>query len=246
MVLSEVTAYHQPMGAWTLEKRRLVMADYDALVTYKNMKNISVRIKPPHGEVAVSAPLFTPEHVIVDFLNRMHGWILTRRKEVRRRSAPTQSLATGARVPLWGSWRHVVVEDAPRESARVVHTDVHIQRPTGDDDAAWRAMDALYRRETGPLVTAMLEAWEPRVGRSSTQVRLKRMTSRWGSCQPTTGAMTFNTMLAKYRAEALEYVVVHELVHLWEPGHGPGFTSRMSAHLPDWPRRRQMLREAPC
>lgn len=222
------------------------MDEYEALVTYKNMKNISVRIKPPHGEVAVSAPLFTPEHVIVSFLQNMREWILTHQGEVRLRSRPPESLVTGGQLPLWGSWRPVVVEDAARATARIVNGEVHIGRPAGDDEAARRAVDALYRRELGPLVADVLETWEPRVGRSSTQVRLKRMTSRWGSCQPSTGAMTFNTMLAKYSVEALEYVVVHELVHLLERGHGPAFKACMSAHLPDWQRRRQLLREDPC
>ncbi len=234
------------MGVRTYDGQRLVMDGYDALVTYKNMKSLRMRIKPPHGEVVVSAPFFTPDHVIGDFLAERHQWILKHREEVRSRSAVPESFVTGGRVPLWGSWRELVVEDGSRPSARIRGAQVHIRRPAGHDEAAACAVDGLYRREVGPVVEAELEKWEPRIGRRCTEVRLKRMTSRWGSCHPVTGAMSFNILLAKYRPEALEYVVVHELVHLVERGHGPAFKACMSVHLPDWPARRQLLKQEPC
>ncbi len=234
------------MGAWTYDSQWLVMDGYDARITYKNMKSLRMRIKPPHGEVVVSAPLSTPDHVIMDFLRERHEWILKHRAEVRSRAAAPESFVTGGRVPLWGWWRELVVEDASRTSARIVGGQVHVRRPANDHEAARRAVDALYEREMGPAVVEELERWEPRIGRQPTQIRLKRMTSRWGSCHPVTGAMSFNVMLAKFRPEALEYVVVHELVHLVERGHGPAFRACMSAHLPDWPERRKLLREAPC
>ncbi len=235
-----------PMGAWTHDSEWLVMDGYDALVTYKNMKSLSVRIKPPRGDVAVSAPLFTPEEVIVDFLRDRREWVLKHQAEVRLRSVGAEPLVTGGRVPLWGSWREVVVEEAARASASVVDGQIHVRRPRDNDGDARRAVDALYGREMGPAVVRQLEKWEPRIGRWSTEVKLKRMTSRWGSCHTISGVLTFNTMLAKFRPEALEYVVVHELVHLVERGHGPAFKARMSDHLPDWPVRKQMLRGSPC
>ncbi len=234
------------MGAWTYDSEWLVMDGYDAFVTYKNMKSLSVRIKPPYGEVAVSAPLFTPDHVIVDFLRDRHDWVLQHQAAVRLRSVGPEPLVSGGRVPLWGSWREVVVEDASRASARVVDKQVHIRRPKDDDEAARRAVDALYGRELGPAVARELSKWQPRIGRWCTEVKLKRMKTRWGSCHTITGALTFNTMLAKFSPEALEYVAVHELVHLVERGHGPVFKACMSAHLPEWPVRRQMLKDVPC
>ncbi|NHB83830.1 M48 family metallopeptidase [Tessaracoccus sp. HDW20] len=86
--------------------------------------------------------------------------------------------------------------------------------------------------------------WQGRIGREASLVRLRRMTTRWGTCNTRTGAITLNVALAEYRPEMLEYVVVHELVHLWERGHGPAFTARMDAHLPDWRSRKAALRGA--
>lgn len=234
------------MGAWTYDSEWLVMDGYDALVTYKNMRSLRVRIKPPHGEVAVSAPLFTPEHVIVDFLRDRHEWVTQHRAAIRLSSVDPHPLKTGGYVPLWGTQREIVVADAVRASARLADALILIQRPEGDDAAARDAVDALYRREVESAVTRELEKWEPRIRRASTSVKFKRMKSRWGSCDTGTGALTFNTMLAKFPCEALEFVVVHELVHLLERGHGPAFKALMHAHLPDWQARRQMLRAGPC
>lgn len=234
------------MGAWTYDSGWLGMDGYDAFVTYKNMRSLRVRIMPPDGEVAVSAPLFTPDHVITDFLRDRHDWVLEHQAAVRLRSVGPEPLVTGGRVLLWGSWREITLVQAPRASARIVDGGVQIRCPDGDEQAAQRAVDALYRRELGPVVAQELEKWEPRVGRSSTEVRLKRMKSRWGSCNTITGAVTFNTMLAKFPPEALEFVVVHELVHFLESNHGPRFKAHMGALLPDWPARRQLLRHGPC
>ncbi|WP_158600610.1 M48 family metallopeptidase [Tessaracoccus antarcticus] len=223
----------------------LQMDGYDAVVTYKAMKRLRLRILPPDGAVAISAPFGTPEHVIEQFVDQHHGWILRTRTAVRLRSPRPQRLDTGGRVRLWGAWTELVVEDASRAYAR--HTDgrVHILCPDGDEDAARRALDALHRRELEPALKRLLEEWQPRVGRRAAGIRMRRMTSRWGSCNTATAVITFNTALAKFPPEALEFVVVHELVHLLERGHGPVFKAHMSRLLPDWQARRMLLREGP-
>lgn len=243
--LSEGPAYHLHMGSWSRDSELLEMDGYEAVVTYKNMRTLRVRITAPDGEVKVSAPILTPDHVIVDFLQDKHAWVLKHRSDVRLRSIRPEPLVTGGRLRLWGVWRQVVVEGASRASARVVDSAVHVKCPPGDEVAAQRAVDALYRREMGPAVADALEKWEPLVGRRSTGVKLKRMKSRWGSCNTVTGEITLNTRLAKFDVEALDYVVVHELVHLLERGHGPAFKAHMGALMPDWPARRDLLREGP-
>ncbi|MDO5735815.1 MAG: SprT family zinc-dependent metalloprotease [Propionibacteriaceae bacterium] len=223
----------------------LLMDGYKAHVTLKAMKRMRVRINPPEGTVAVSAPLGTPDHVIERFLEENHGWILQTQAKVRLRSPGPGTLVTGGRVRLWGNWLEVVVLEAPRASAHVVGGRVVIHRRAGDDEAASRAVEALYRREMNTSLEGLLRTWEPRVGRSAAKIRLRRMTSRWGSCNTVTCHITFNTALARFPPEALEFVVVHELTHLLERGHGPVFKSHLDRLLPDWSARRELLREGP-
>ena len=101
--------------------------------------------------------------------------------------------------------------------------------------AAWRAV-------VEACVPALVEAWEPIMGVKAGKLAYRNMTSRWGSCQPSTGRICINVRLALYPPECLEYVVVHELCHLLERGHGPRFKALMDAFMPDWRTRRAKLR----
>ena len=104
-----------------------------------------------------------------------------------------------------------------------------------EEVAAWRAV-------VEACVPALVEAWEPIMGVKAGKLVYRNMTSRWGSCQPATGRICINVRLALYPPECLEYVVVHELCHLLERGHGPRFKALMDAFMPDWRDRRAKLR----
>lgn len=104
-----------------------------------------------------------------------------------------------------------------------------------EEVAAWKAV-------VSACVPALIEAWEPLMGVRAGKVVYRNMTSRWGSCQPSTGRICINVRLALYPPECLEYVVVHELCHLIERGHGPRFEAAMDRFMPDWRARRAKLR----
>lgn len=101
--------------------------------------------------------------------------------------------------------------------------------------AEWRAV-------VEACVPALIEVWEPIMGVKAGKVAYRNMTSRWGSCQPATGRICINVRLALYPPECLEYVVVHELCHLREHGHGRRFKDLMDTYLPDWRDRKERLR----
>ena len=108
-------------------------------------------------------------------------------------------------------------------------------KATPAEVAAWRAV-------VEACVPALVEAWEPLMGVKAGTLAYRNMTSRWGSCQPSTGRICINVRLALYPPECLEYVVVHELCHLLEGGHGPRFKTLMDTFMPDWRERRAKLR----
>lgn len=101
---------------------------------------------------------------------------------------------------------------------------------------------ARWREVVSACVPALIAAWEPIMGVRAGKLAYRNMTSRWGSCQPSTGRICINVRLALYPPECLEYVVVHELCHLLERGHGPKFHQLMDTFMPDWKQRRAKLR----
>lgn len=114
--------------------------------------------------------------------------------------------------------------------------------PAARAEQATPAEVAQWRAVVSACVPALIEAWEPVMGVKAGPLAYRNMRSRWGSCQPSTGRICINVRLALYPPECLEYVVVHELCHLLERGHGPRFHALMDRFMPDWKRRRAKLR----
>lgn len=220
----------------------LTHGGYRVEVTYKNIRNLRLRVLAG-GRVVVSVPVGVPERELRRFLDENHAWILQAQQRMRMATPPPEQLTDGGRVQLWGQWREVVVADGARGSAREVGGRIVV---TGaDEEARARGVEALYRRELQARLPELRDVWEERVGRRAAGLRFRRMTSRWGSCNTRTAMITLNTALAKRDPAALEYVLVHELVHLHERGHGPRFTAWMDALLPDWRARRAAMRGTP-
>ena len=114
--------------------------------------------------------------------------------------------------------------------------------PAARAEQATPAEVAQWRAVVSACVPALIEVWEPIMGVKAGPLAYRNMKSRWGSCQPSTGRICINVRLALYPPECLEYVVVHELCHLLERGHGPRFHALMDRFMPDWKRRRAKLR----
>ena len=140
---------------------------------------------------------------------------------------------------------------APADVADFVHRkhdwiEAQMERvsatPMAQASQASKAEMAQWRAVVQACVPALVAAWEPIMGVKAGQLAYRNMTSRWGSCQPSTGRICINVRLALYPPECLEYVVVHELCHLLERGHGPRFHQLMDNFMPDWKQRRDKLR----
>ena len=114
--------------------------------------------------------------------------------------------------------------------------------PQGRAAAASPDEVAQWREVVQAFVPPLIAKWEPIMGVKAGKIAYRNMTSRWGSCQPSTGRICINVRLALYPPECLEYVVVHELCHLLERGHGPRFHALMDVFLPDWKAIRAKLR----
>lgn len=91
----------------------------------------------------------------------------------------------------------------------------------------------------------MLEHWQARIGVSVDAVFVQRMRTRWGSCNEQTRTIRFNTDLARKPRECLEYILVHELVHLLERKHNAHFSALMDRFMPEWRQRRNLLNRLP-
>jgi len=231
------------------ERHEIRVADLTVEVVRKDIKNLHVGVYPPDGHVRVAAPLrLDDEAVRLAVVSRL-GWIKRQRASFaaqERQSA--RELVNGESHYLWGQryLLDVVEEDAPPRVT--IHSATRLVlrvRPGSDIAARQRVLLAWYRAQLKEAVPSLIAQWEPALGVTVAGWGVRRMKTRWGSCNPDAGRIWLNLELAKKPPRCLEYIVVHEMVHLRERHHNARFVALMDEALPQWRLLRDALNQAP-
>ncbi len=193
--------------------------------------------RAPAGGRRDAAPL---EELV--FVDEFEVWILRKRiKNINLRVKPPDGrIEVSAPLRVDTSFVRAFVREKRdwirKQQERIAASPQGLAAAASPDEVAqWREVVQAF-------VPPLIAKWEPIMGVKAGKIAYRNMTSRWGSCQPSTGRICINVRLALYPPECLEYVVVHELCHLLERGHGPRFHALMDAFLPDWKAIRAKLR----
>lgn len=133
----------------------------------------------------------------------------------------------------------------PRVAVRGIATLDLFVRPGADSDQREAVLQRWYRERLKGLLPPLLEKWEAVLGVKATHWGVKKMKTKWGSCNVPKKRLWFNLELAKKPMQCLEYIVVHELIHLLERHHNDRFTGLMEVHVPMWRQARALLNSAP-
>jgi predicted metal-dependent hydrolase len=217
-------------------------------VVHKDIKNLHIGVYPPLGRVRVAAPKrLDNEQIRLAIVQRL-AWIKRKRKQLRDAERQSErEMVTGETHNVWGvRHRLTVVERPGRRDVAVRGNRLLLMVPAGSDAAVRRSvLEDWYRAQLRTRITVLLARWESKVGRTVDQWQIKRMKTKWGSCNADAARLWFNVELAKKPPLCLEYVVVHEMVHLIERTHGERFLNLMDQLLPDWRSRRDQLNGAP-
>lgn len=224
------------------EKSKLTIGSVTANVTRRRMKHINLRIVGETAELRISAPLRMSLQRIHDFALSKLGWIVKHQTRIRttRITMPTQN---SNEVMLWGK-PHTIIESASRGASRVtlLDGDLHVLlRPNSPAHKRKSLLHAWQHKVMMMAVRDMLNKWEPIMGVAVARVTLQRMRSRWGSCTASRRRICLNMELLARPPQYLEYVLVHELAHFHERGHGPRFKAVMDTYLPNWRQLRAEL-----
>ena len=224
------------------------LGQIDVDVVLKGIRNIHLGVYPPNGRVRVAAPTGTNMERLRLFLVSKLEWIKKQRKKVLAQERETRrDYLDRESHYVWGKryLLKVVDQDAPPSISLNISQMILTVRPGASRERKAEVMEAWYRnlvKEAGDILVAK---WEPKLKVRLEQLSVRVMRTRWGTCSPSTRTIRLNTDLAKKPPECLEYIVVHELVHLLEPTHNSRFVALMDRHLPDWRHRRQVLNSLP-
>lgn len=226
----------------------LTVRDIDIDVIYKDIKHLHIGVYPPLGRVRVAAPTRLDDDAVRMAVIQRLPWIKRQRDALK--SAERQSereMVTGESHYLWGVRRRLKVVERPGRA----HFEIDGQRlvlyvpAETSADKRRDYLDQWYREQLRQAIPGLVTKWEQKLGVTVPKWTIRRMKTKWGSCNRETRHIWFNAELAKKHPNCLEYIIVHEMIHYFERNHGERFTSLMDHHLPNWRSRRDQLNMAP-
>ncbi len=222
----------------------------DYRVRRSERRKKTVQITVDGAGVHVSAPLVTSDSEVRAIVLKRAPWILNQASDSMLEAAPRR-FVSGETLPYLGRNVRILVESADGKGlpdVRLDHWRFRIAVPdslSGEDrrEAIRRAVVRWYRARAAKRLEAIVARWWPRLGRGEmSRVLIRDQRLRWGSCAPD-GTLRFNWRAVMLRPSLIEYVAVHELVHLTHRSHSADFWGLMSWAMPDAQQRRVRLRE---
>ncbi|NOQ37214.1 MAG: DUF45 domain-containing protein [Methylococcaceae bacterium] len=206
-------------------------------VVKKNIKNLHLSVHPPEGKVRISAPLRMDIDTIRVFALTKLSWIKKQQQKLQAqaREMPPEYLDRESHY-LWGK-RYLLelVEKNSSPKITLEHNKIRLQiRPASTEKRKQDIIEAWYREQLKQAIEPLIEKWEPLMGVKVEKFFVRKMKTKWGSCRPATKSIRLNTDLVRKPPECLEYVVVHEMVHLLEASHNKRFIALMDQFMPKW------------
>ena len=222
----------------TTETRHVTVSGIKVEVVRKDIKNLHLGVYPPHGRVRVAAPLVVSDEAVRLAVIDKLGWIKRQKAKFAEQPRQTQREMVNGESHYFLGQRYrlrVHERDAPASVAvrGVASLDLFV-RPGASAEQREAVLLHWYREQLKALIPPLLEKWQPIVGVQASHWGIKKMKTKWGSCNPTAKRLWFNLELAKKPVMCLEYLVVHELVHLLERNHTERFTALMNGFLLNW------------
>jgi predicted metal-dependent hydrolase len=226
----------------------LVVRGINIDVIYKDIKNLHIGVYPPTGRVRVAAPeRLDEEHIRLAVIQRL-PWIKRQRQQLQDAARQShREMVNGESHYVWGNRHRLKIIERPGRA----HVEVDGDRllmyvPEGiHTDARIKLLQDWQRKQLRVAIPPLIALWEPIIGREVPRWSVRRMKTKWGSCNRETGHIWFNLELAKKHPLSLQYIVVHEMTHLLERNHGERFTKLMDGFMPGWRTRRDELNSAP-
>lgn len=205
------------------QQETVQLAGYTVDITRKRIKNLILRVSNAEGRLRLSLPWRCSLAQAEAFIQSRREWIERQQKHHNERSGQLErKYKNGEITYLWGT------------------PYILCHKGQGDTE---QALYQYYRKELAREVAERLPYWQEKLGIEKVGWHIRKMKSRWGSCQTRKRELTINLHLARYPLRLLDYLLVHELMHLHEPSHNRNFYALMDRAMPDWKARRKQLRQ---
>lgn len=227
---------------------RFELDGMEITVVRKKIKHIYLRIYPHNGEIRVSAPYKMAESTIRQFVRSKSAWIRQKQKKIASQiCTPSleyqdqeQHYFCGEPYPLKIVERNASAKVELQDQSLVLYV-----RPNTKPEKRQQMLESWYRAHLKKTLPNLIEKYETKMGVQVREFGIKKMKTRWGTCNTRAGRIWLNLELAKKPPACLEYVVVHEMVHLLEQSHNARFYALMDQFMQDWKQHKEILNNFP-
>ncbi len=227
---------------------RVQLGEFSADVVRKDIKNVHLSVHPPTGRVRIAAPHRMSLDTVRVFAASKLAWIRRhQRRFIEQERDTAREYLDRESHYVWGK-RYLlqVVELEVAPSVMLGHRKLVLAvRPGAGAEKMQAVLDNWYRSQVREAVAPLIAKWERAMRVHVRRVFVRHMKTKWGSCNPRAGSIRLNTELAKKPRECLEYILVHEMVHLLEPTHNARFVRLMDQYIPRWQSQRDILNRLP-
>ena len=227
---------------------QIKLGDLVVDVVLKDIKNVHLSVHPPTGRVRISAPKRMSLDTIRVFAISKLDWIRQQQRKLREQERETaRDYVDRESHYVWGKRYLLKVSESDEPpSVELSHSRMMLRvRPRTGEAKRQALVEEWYREQLKGAVPPLIAKWEPLMGVAVGRFFVRRMKTKWGSCNPAARSIRLNTELAKKPPECLEYIVLHEMVHLLEPTHNARFVALMDRFMPNWQFHRQVLNRLP-
>ena len=232
-----------------IETHHITVSGLSVEVIRKRIKNLHLGVYPPHGRVRVAAPLAVKDDAIRLAIVTRLGWIKRQRTKFKEQPRQTPREYVSGETHYFKGQRYrlnVVYQDdhahiAIRNKSTI---DLFVNKGAGKIQRE-KVFQGWYRQQIKLLIPALLTKWETIIGVKAAEWGVKQMKTKWGTCNTKAKRIWLNLELIKKPVECLEYILVHELVHLLEKSHNDNFIALIDKFMPLWRFRREELNHTP-
>jgi predicted metal-dependent hydrolase len=224
------------------------LGDVVVALTRKDVKHVHLSVHPPAGRVTLVAPHATRTEVARAYAITKLGWIREQRLKLnaQAREAPRQFVSRESHY-LWGR-RYLleVTEVDEKPAVKLSHRRLTLQvRPNASAQKRAEVIHEWHKAELHTVASGLIKKWESKLSVRVSGYFLQRMRTKWGSCNHAASNIRLNTELVKKPKDLVEYVVVHEMLHLLEPTRNDQFVALLNRYWPQWRESRKELNALP-
>jgi predicted metal-dependent hydrolase len=227
---------------------QIVLGDIAIEVELKDIKNVHLSVYPPKGRVRIAAPNRMSLETIRIYAISKLTWIKKQQAKFQRqvREAPREFLNKEGHYYLGDRYLLKVIERDEPPCVTVKHRTIELSVRTGSDLMKRKeVLDEWYRANLKEIVSDLITKWEEKMRVSLNEFGIRKMRTKWGTCNPDAKRIWLNLELAKKPLHCIEYIVVHEMIHLLERSHNKNFIALMDHYLPEWKHLKNELNQLP-